>query len=656
MCGIAGGIGVTQTPPDPETIVAMLGRIGHRGPDEAGYYVDDRVALGNVRLSILDLASGQQPMADPAERFWITYNGEIYNYVELRDELIAAGVRFRTTCDTEVLLAAWRHWGADCLPRLNGAFAFAIWDREKRELVLARDRFGKRPLFWMRHGGRIWFASEMKAFLEVPGFDFVPDRAQVASILAGWTPLPAQSAWQGIESLPMAQLMRVSGDGSIQTNTYASLDFADDGIVRSRAEAVGRIRDAVTEAVRLRMRSDVPVGVYLSGGLDSSIVTEVASRYSDRRLSTFSVEFEEASLDESPYQRMMSDQVGTDHTALRITAADLCEAFPQALYHAEVPVFRTAFVPMFLLSQAVRNAGIKTVLSGEGADEVFLGYSLFREVMLRNGWHDMTPAERKARIADLNPYLGHFTEETHGPLMGLYKNYLTETQPGLFSHEIRFQNGRFALRLLAGDTSDAFAPLQGLVADAPEYAGLNPVARAQWLEFRTLLAGYLLSTQGERMGLAHGVENRCPFLDPSVVALAGSVNLKHDGGWTEKGLLKEAFPELPEPVRTRHKHPYRAPDSASFMAERPDYMELLLSDAELEKDDLIDARFASALVRKISNQPPERISVRENQAFVYLLSLRLLQQQFASRPVRRAPLPQDVRDRMTVARDERCMA
>ncbi|MCC1493269.1 asparagine synthase (glutamine-hydrolyzing) [Cognatishimia sp. F0-27] len=647
---------MSQPTPDPETLVAMLGRIGHRGPDEAGYAIDDGAALGNVRLSILDLAHGQQPMADAQDRFWITYNGEIYNYIELRDALIDEGARFRTTCDTEVLLAAWRHWGVDCLSRLNGSFAFALWDRETRELVLARDRFGKRPLFWMRHHGRLWFASEMKAFLEVPGFRFSPDRAQIASILACWTPLPEQTAWQGVRALPMGHVMRLRPDAQVTCEPYAALDFETDATVAHVDDAVALIRARVRQAVTMRLRSDVPVGVYLSGGLDSAIVAQIAAEHSGYPLSTFSVEFEDAHLDEAPYQKLMSDRLDSTHEALRITPRDVCDAFPAALYHAEVPVFRTAFVPMYLLSRRVQGAGIKTVLSGEGADEVFLGYSLFREVLLRRTWDTLSPEERKTRIAGLNPYLGHFSDATHGPLMGLYQNYLKESLPGLFSHEIRFQNGRFALRLLAGETEDAFAPLVALAADAPEFDGLTPVEKAQWLEFKTLLSGYLLSTQGERMGLAHSVENRCPFLDPSVVRLARAVNLRFDGGWTEKGLLKQAFPEVPTEILNRHKHPYRAPDSASFVAERPDYMELLLSEAELAKDPLIDTRFATALVRKITTQPPERISVRENQAFVYLLSHSLLQRQFAERSARPVAVTSDVRARLTVARDERCMA
>lgn len=653
MCGLAGliALGDGAAAPTPDHVLGMLARIGHRGPDEAGYRLDDRAALGAVRLSILDLAGGHQPMAADDGRWWISYNGELYNYVELRDDLIAAGMAFDGQSDTEVVLRAWMAWGADALPRFNGAFAFAIYDRRERRLVLARDRYGKRPLFYTRAGGRLYFASEMKAFLAAPEVSFTVDRDHLASILAQWTPLPDQTGWQGIHQLPMASWMSVEADGATTLRAYEDLRFPASRPVASPEEAAEVVRETLRESVRLRLRSDVEVGVYLSGGLDSAIVATLATDLGGRPPSTFSVEFDDDSLDESPHQQAMSRHLGTRHQALRVTADALVEAFPAAVYHAEVPSFRTAFVPMYLLSRQVHDAGIKTILSGEGADEVFLGYGLFRETLLRRQWHDLDLEERKRRIALLNPYLGHYSQDRHGHLLGLYQQYAEETMPGLFSHEMRLQNGRFATRLLRDGPADPLAPLSALIAATPGYAAFSDIEKAQWLEFRTLLAGYLLSTQGERMGLAHGVENRCPFLDPAVVGLAGAVNLRFDGGWLEKDVLKRAFPELPASVRERHKHPYRAPDSAAFVASRPDYLDALLSEDELAKVDVIDPRFATALARKILTQPPERISVRENQAFIYLLSFLLLHRQFARRESVPATLASAVAERLVVAED-----
>lgn len=632
----------------------MLAYIEHRGPDEAGYRIDDRAGLGAVRLSILDLGAGQQPMADASGRWWLAYNGEVYNYLELREELRRAGRSFVTDCDTEVVLQAWLQWGSDCLARFNGAFAFALWDALEGRLVLARDRYGKRPLYYARCADGLLFASEMKAFLAWDGFSFTPDPQQLASILGHWTPLPDQTGFAGIAQLPMASWLEVTAGGQPRIHTYDRLDFPCRHPGLTLDEATQRVRDTITEAVRLRLRSDVEVGVYLSGGLDSAVITALATQALPRPPRTFSVEFDDPDLDESAYQQIVSRHLGTEHQALRITSQDIVTALPSAVWHAECPVFRTAFVPMYLLSKSVSDAGIKTILSGEGADEVFLGYGLFRETLLRRQWAQLDIAERKSRIALLNPYLGHYAEEHHGHLLGLYQQYTEERLPGLFSHEMRLQNGRFAARLLRDRGLDPFAPLTRLIDAEPGYAALGDVEKAQWLEFRTLLAGYLLSTQGERMGLAHGVENRCPFLDPAVVGLAGSVNLHFDGGWQEKMVLKRAFAgDLPDAVLSRHKHPYRAPDAAAFIEHRPDYLDALLSESELKKIDVLDDKFALALSRKVLASAPESISTRENQAFIYLLSFVLLYRQFVLGERRGTADKAVLTARLVTARDDR---
>jgi asparagine synthase (glutamine-hydrolysing) len=287
---------------------------------------------------------------------------------------------------------------------------------------------------------------------------------------------------------------------------------------------------------------------------------------------------------------------------------------------------------------------------------VFLGYDLFRETMLRQAWAGLDVETRKARVARLNPYLKHFANAPG--MIGLYDQFATERLPGLFSHEIRYQNGNLSLRLLA-DRALAGQALQPLIASTQSddgFAALSAVEKAQWLEFNTLLSGYLLSSQGERMGMAHGVENRCPFLDFNVVGMAGSVNLKHDDGWTEKAVLKAAFPELPDEIRGRHKHPYRAADSKSFVQERPDYLELVLSAQELGRSGVIDARFAERLVNKVMTTPAEGISVAENQAFVSLLSFQMLHAQYVCGFGLPAVSETDLRARLQVQVDERLAA
>ncbi|MFJ4966513.1 Asparagine synthetase [glutamine-hydrolyzing] 1 [Streptomyces sp. ADI96-02] len=637
MCGIAGFVSPSlDAGATPEVMASMLSLIRHRGPDEAGYYLDDGIAMGTVRLSIIDLSTGAQPMADPTERHWICFNGELYNHVELREELRGLGRRFRTRSDTEVFLQAWAQWGPACLTRCNGAFAVAIRDVVSGELFLARDRYGKRPLFYVDRergagqdgrGGDFLFASEMKAFRAFPGFRFELDPRELASTFAVWTPLPDRTPFRHIRQLPMGSYLTVRG-GRAVLKEYAALELDAEPFAGTEREAAAFVRDALRESVEMRLRSDVEVGVYLSGGLDSSIVTRLATELSSHEVRTFSVEFDEAAFDESSSQQVVASHLGTLHSSIAVSSADIAANFPSAVYHAEVPAFRTAFVPMYLLSRHVRDAGIKVILSGEGADEAFLGYSLFRETLLRAAWNDLSDDERMTRLGSLHPELSHFGPANRARLKGLFEQFAVERLPGLFSHELRYQNGRFAARLLK-DRGDPFADILALTEATSGYAALSPVQKAQWLEFKTLLPGYLLSTQGERMSLAHGVENRCPFLDPAVVRAAASVNLRFDDGSEEKAILKKAFwGELPESSLTRRKQPYRAPGSAVFKEQRPEYLDLLLSDTELKKTDCVDPVFARKLVTKIMATPSEGISTKEDQAFVYLLSTAVLHQQF----------------------------
>lgn len=636
MCGIAGILN-----PDlrAETlggdIRTMLALIGHRGPDGAGYVVDNGFAMGTVRLAILDPASGAQPFGDPTGRYWLCYNGEIYNYRELRTELEARGCRFTTRCDTEVVLNAWITWGPDCLRRFNGGFAFAVYDSRNREVFLARDRFGKRPMFYAQRGESLLFGSEMKAFLAVPGFSFEQDPAQLAAILGQWTPLPDQSGFHGIKNLPMGQWLSFR-NGELTTKTYADLRFDEGPDVTSEEEALELIRERLTRSVELRLRSDVEVGVYLSGGVDSAIVATLAKDFTTRPVSTFSVEFEDAEFDESEDQQLVSSHLGTHHHAQRITYADIADNTPDAVFHAEIPAFRSAFVPMYILSRRTKEEGIKVILSGEGADEAFLGYDLFKETLLRGSWDDHTDDARRARLKLFYPHLAHYGPEHIAAMTGLYQQFSQEKMPGLFSHELRFQNGLFSARLLK-DAGDPFEAISTLVAAQPGFADLSPVEKAQWLEYKTLLSGYLLSTQGERMSLAHGVENRCPFLDPDVFALATSVNLKFDDGFSEKRLLREAFRDrLPDRIVDKRKFPYRAPDAAAFAARRPDYLDLVLSEAELSKLPFLNVKFAQRLANKVLTKPAGEISTKENQSFLYLLSISLLNRTF----VRREELPE----------------
>lgn len=637
MCGI---VGFFHTSPSaafdrtasPRVLEEMLALMYHRGPDEAGYYFDDRVGFGTARLSIIDLSTGQQPIADETGRFWISYNGELYNYKELRIELEGLGHRFQSTSDTEVLLHCYMQWGVDALPRFNGAYAFAIWDRERGELLLARDRYGKRPLFYTQVGGTIVFASEMKSFLAFPGMTFELDEAQLASIFTVWTPLPDQSGFVGVEQIPNGWYLKLRGERRTLA-PYTTLDWPAEGrFTGTAAEAIERTREILSDAVRLRLRSDVEVATYLSGGLDSAITTQLALANGLSQVHSFSITFDDKEFDESAEQLELSHYLGTNHTALPVRHGDIARSFPEAMWHAEVPVFRTAFVPMFLLSKLVHDKGIKVVLTGEGSDESFLGYDIFKEAILRRDWN---PERDVDKLRNLYPYLPHFKDSNIKALASVFAQFAQEKTPGLFSHELRFHNSLFGLRLLK-QNHDGLADLKAYLAEnAAVFDRLELVERAQWLEWKTLLPGYLLSTQGDRMSMAHSVEGRCPFLDYRVVEWAARLpqELKLGPNLDEKWILKQAFPDtLPKSVLQKPKQPYRAPDLSAFLGSHDaDYTEALLSEHELAKMPFLNGVFCQQFLKKVRNAPPGGISQRENQAFILLLSTALLHRYFVER-------------------------
>ena len=640
MCGIAGVVELRGSQSQRGERVAelegMLDRIAHRGPDAAGIFVDDHAALGAVRLSINDLENGHQPMADARQRFVVVYNGEIYNHVELREELERLGHRFETRCDTEVALRAWMEWGEDAPGRFEGGFAFAVFDREAKVATLVRDRFGKRPLFYRRDGDTILFGSEIKVFLARRELPLRWDARGLAALFAKWTPFGAETPFEGVHQVRAGSLLRVSVDG-VEERVYGAPEHPLSTATRDDSpieEATERLVELLERSVRLRLRSDVEVGLLVSGGLDSSVLAALARKLQPERLRAFSIGFADASFDESRHQRSLVDALGLTHSTIEVTGDDIADHFQAALWHAEIPQFRTAFVPMFLLARRIRELGVKVVLSGEGADEALLGYDLFKEARLRSRWAALDSGERRAMLRGLYPYLPHFSEANLRAIEVTFARSSTDLDAPLASHALRFANARLASSLLhAGD--GGLDALTAAVTGLEALAGKSLLRRAQWIEFHTLLQGYLLSSQGDRMTFAHGVESRCPFLSPALVEYAARLPERYllSESGDEKHLLKRAFGHaLPPEIVRRPKQPYRAPDAASFRdAEDPrrfrPWVEELLAESNLRQVDPVDVAAATRFLDKVRSTPRSAVSPREDQAFVLLLSLAVLDRQ-----------------------------
>jgi asparagine synthase (glutamine-hydrolysing) len=617
----------------------MNGTIAHRGPDADGLWSATGIGLAHRRLSIVGLSDGQQPMHSADGNLVIAYNGEVFNFVELRADLEQRGHVFRTGSDTEVILHLYLEFGPDCVQYLNGDFAFALWDKARQRLMLARDRIGVRPLFYTEHQGTLYFASEIKALLAVPGVSAEIDPVALDEIFTLWAPIPPRTGFKGISELPPAHIMLVEGD-SRRIERYWSLDYpeiGDAGDTRPESEIAENVLELLDDATRIRMRADVPVGAYLSGGLDSSITSALATRHTPHRLSTFSVSFDSAEHDESEFQQLMSAALGTTHADVRCSALDIASSFPSVIAHTERPLVRTAPAPLFLLSSLVREHGLKVVLTGEGADEVFGGYDIFKEDKIRR-FSARQPGSRFRPLLfkRLYPYLPNLQGQSAEYLAAFFGARSDIGNDPLASHRPRMRSTAAAKLFFSGDLRAAlngYDAAEALLAQLPEAFGRwHPQHQAQYLETRFLLPGYILSSQGDRMAMAHGIEGRFPFLDHRLIELANRIppQLKLKG-LTEKYILRKAAGHLlPEAIGRRTKQPYRAPDSQAFaMADAPGYVRELLEPKAIERTGLFNAAAVEKLVAKAGITGVD--GFRDNTAYVGILSTQLWDRRFSAR-------------------------
>lgn len=649
MCGIAGilELGGGADGPSREALLRMAAALRHRGPDEFGVYRDDQLGLAHARLSVIDLACGQQPLSNAAGTLWIAFNGEIFNYVELRDELVQLGHRFRTQSDTEVIVQAYEAWGERAFERMNGQWALALWDTVRRRLLLARDRLGVRPLHIAHHGGRVHFASEVKSiFAADASIPRALDPLGIDETFTFWSPVAPRTVFRGVEELRPGYL-RVYENGASTERAYWQPCFPETParageLAGSIEDATDAVRHALERATALRvLRSDVPVGSYLSGGLDSSLIAAIGRRYSGPKFQTFSLRFADAEYDETSFQRLMAERLETRHHEIVVSRSDIAEAFPAAVRHTERPLLRTAPVPLFLLSRLTRDHGIKVVLTGEGADEMFAGYDLFKEGKVRRFWARAPHSALRPRLLErLYPYLARSPVAQQAMARQFFGRDLDGHGTPGFAHATRWQTTAALKRLFGAATREAIAGRDSahafLASLPPELARWSPLAQDQYIEMRTLLSGYLLSSQGDRMLMAHSVEGRFPFLDRDVVALAASLPDRYKlRALDEKHVLKRAARGLvPDEIIDRTKQPYRAPDALCFAASAaPDYAKDLLGDEALAAAGVFDPRAVGQLWRKCTARTTEgQFSNADNMALVGVLSTQLLHEQFVRHP------------------------
>lgn len=635
MCGVAGIFNMVEpVGMSLKTLRDMVGSLYHRGPDETGYYLDDYIGLGHARLSIIDLSGGTQPIHNEDKSLWIVYNGEIYNYPELHTQLKGQGHKFHTATDTEVILHLYEEYGVNCLDMLNGQFAFAIWNTKEKELFLARDRTGIRPLYYTIINNTLIFASEIKSIFVNKKVSRQIDPVAMDQIFTFWTTLRPRTVFKDIYELPPGHYMKVSGR-RVSIRKYWDFPFCPTTEQTDLAseELSEHLRELLLDAVRIRLRADVPVGCYLSGGLDSSTVTSMVVRNFNSDVRTFGIRFEEDGFDEGEHQRRMVSFLKANHTEIQATNDRIGSALADCLWHCEKPVLRTAPVPLFLLSELVNQSGLKVVLTGEGADEIFGGYNIFREAKVRRFWARYPDSQRRAElIGKLYPYIFN-NPRLKKTLQSFFSRGLDNVDEPMFSHIIRWGNTSKIKTFFSDELRNAIGGYNGyeqIKATLPaDYDKWDYLSKAQYLEMAIFLSNYLLSSQGDRVAMAHSVEIRLPFLDPRVMKFMARVPAKWKiTGLDEKHLLKKASRDtLPGEIVSRSKHPYRAPIKQSLLnGKNVQYIQDMLSEAQLKRTGLFDSTKVSKLLRKI--QTVENPGEVDSMALVGILSSQSIYHQF----------------------------
>jgi asparagine synthase (glutamine-hydrolysing) len=574
MCGIAGIVSSDRLDQDTSVrAIRMRDVLTHRGPDEAGLHCDDHAALAHRRLSIVDLASGQQPLSNEDGSVWVVFNGEIYNHAEIRRELEAHGHVYRTKSDTETIVHAYEQWGDACMQRFRGMFAFAIWDGPKRRLLLVRDRLGIKPLYWSRSGHHLLFGSEIKAILASDLVEPVANRSLFPELLSTRYLAGTDTLFRGIYKLPPGHLL-VFEAGRVATRQYWEVpmrDAAGEGFGKvmgtsrtsKAADVVGQFRELLKESVRLRLMADVPLGMFLSGGIDSSAIAALMAPMLDRPLQTFSVAFKERAFNEIAFAREVADSIGAQSHEIVIDDNDFFGALPRLLWHEDEPIAHPSSVPLYFVAQLAREQ-VTVVLTGEGSDELLAGYGKYPRVAWnwRAGsvYEQMVPARLRAAIADgliprLPTRVGRYARRS---FLAMDRSAEAMYFDNFAAIRLADQRSLLAPDLRATATRAAAYHESLLRFDAPG-AGSTLLDRLLYTDIKTYLVELLMKQ--DQMSMAASIESRVPFLDHHLVEFAAA--LPDDwklAGWTTKRILRESMKGvLPPKILDRPKMGFPVP-------------------------------------------------------------------------------------------------
>ena len=610
----------------------MVAMLAHRGPDGHGFYRDSRAGLAHARLSLIDLAGGFQPIHNHDRSLWLTFNGEIFNYKELRAELAALGHRFYTQGDGEVIVHAFERYGANAWRMLNGQFAFALWDTRARCLWLVRDRMGVLPLHYSVAGNHLVFASEAKAIFAGGRVRRDLDPRGIAEAFTLWSTIAPRTAFRDVRSVRPATALCIDGNLRLTEQRYWEPDPHAAGR-ETTEQAAEQLHEHLLRSVRLRLRADVPVGSYVSGGLDSSVLSAYAKNEVGPSLETFGIRFADPRYDETAEQRQVAGHLGTRHHEILCDGAAIRGAMADVVWHCEAPLLRTSPIPMFLLSKLVRDNGTKTVLSGEGADELFAGYTIFKEDQIRRFiGRQPDSAVRPALLSRIHHYVGDARARATPFWRDFFRRNVDDPAHPFHSHLIRWQNNAWTLRLLAPEVqqaADLAATMERLESNLPAgWQNWDSLLRAQLTEIHGFMSSYLLASQGDRVAMAHGVEVRYPFLDPDVIDFAMTLPRRHKllGSRDKIVLRRLAARLLPPAMAGRKKKPFRAPIApVLFGTEARGAFDHILAAGG---DGLVDDAAVGRLITKVRLHDGRAAGEREEMGLIGVLTLRMLAQQY----------------------------
>jgi asparagine synthase (glutamine-hydrolysing) len=633
MCGIGGIIDYTCKENIHGNIESMLRSISYRGPDESGIYSSPFAALGSVRLSIIDIEGGQQPLSDLSGRFWIVFNGEIFNYKELRLDLEKKGITFQTKSDTEVLVQLFALYGKKCLNLLNGQFSFAIWDKLKEEVFVARDRVGIRPFFYSMQDGVFSFASEIKALFQQKRITRELCPESLSQVYTFWTAISPNTVFKGIYELPPGHFATFGRTG-LTIERFWALTFNKPESTLSFQDSMDHFHELFSDAVRIRLRADVEVAAYLSGGIDSSATVAYIKQIEPGILNTFSIGFDEKDYDESEYQNEAVRYFDTAHKSMICSSKNISDSFPRVIWHSETPILRTAPAPMLLLSELVRKNKIKVVVTGEGSDEILAGYDIFKEAKIKRFWASQPDSKiRPLLLKKLYPYLSQMKDVNPKMLRMFYGYKLEDTDNPFYSHLLRWNNSNHIKKHFSENTKQILKDYSDLnVLEKrlpPNFDSWDQLAKSEWLETTVFMSGYLLSSQGDRMAMANSVEGRYPFLDYRVIEFCSSLPADYKlRGLNEKYLLKKLLKnKIPEKILKRPKQAYRAPIKSVFLSpDSSEYVKYMLSEDSFKRTNVFNYASVTGLISKIEKSGIS--SEIDNMVLSSVISTHLLYFQF----------------------------